>query len=441
MEQWTSAQPTIQSGVVLKTYNGSDAASFVEEFSPAGIYMLGVTAMDSDTSLRLFATSTPDSDHPYPERPSDASITVKDVSKRSVTLSWKPSPTESQLGQPVEYCIFANKEQNFKSQCAANAFMYGEAPPTAPPNSGFGFAWEDREKDKLKQRFSVSKGADPNEFHYECIGDKTSYMFGDATPGQLYFFDVFVINTANNMSTAYLGTKAKTKEHVKYINLKDGKISKAFMKRTEGHKVFKLEVKTKKKELLVAVQSCAGQIRVKIYRKRRLLEELDVTSLQTISIHKPRPGTYHIRVEPNRRRSTAVKVYASTDPSANPYPELPGDSQIKVFENLSTCNSLTVAWLGTNSTQQYCLYRQASPSTPSWTDRQLDTCLTSRSRKKRDKVVCRNFRNRGRRRSVMTETIRGLKPDMVYVLDVHTRRIGGERLSYQQTWAKTKETC
>nr|BAB15573.1 unnamed protein product [Homo sapiens] len=66
-----------------------------------------------------------------------------------------------------------------------------------------------------------------------CIGNKNIFTVSDLKPDTQYYFDVFVVNINSNMSTAYVGTFARTKEEAKQktVELKDGKITDVFVKR------------------------------------------------------------------------------------------------------------------------------------------------------------------------------------------------------------------
>ena len=427
---------------VLQMNTSDDVMTYRTAASPAGIYMLEIKAVTSDSTLKMYATTTPDSDHAYPELPSDSDVDILSVSKNTVVLAWKPSPTERVHGQPVQYCLSANKVKNFKTMCAAHGWIFGDQPPTVPPNAGFGFSWEKDFKSGSKDMSSPIKPIGLDHAFFTCIGSKTRFSFNQAVPGEHYYFDIFAVNKLTNRSIAYNGCNVKTKEHFKHVSLKDGKVLRAFLKRSRGGKIFTLDLAHFTKELIFAVEPCAGNLKIQIGKKRKVLKTAIVRGLKSFRFSNVYPGKYKLKVWSSRKRSTSFNVLATTKSSRFPYPKLANDTRIKSFDNLRTCNSVTLAWLGTEKRMQYCLYKRKEPNRlKRLFSRRGGSCTDASTRKKNEKILCRHFRYKAKNRGVLTETVRELQPNTTYVFDVYVSKSRGQTLKYQSAWVTTRSRC
>lgn len=415
--------------------------TFQTDNSPSGVYIMEVTPTERDTSLKMYATTTPASDHAYPELLANHDqVRIVSEERDTVHFSWEPSQSESSYGQNIEYCLTVSQVGNFPTLCAAHAYMHGDIPPTAPPNSGFGFTWEKDMATALKSKAELATPA-PDYVYYTCVGSKTTYAYSELEPGETYYIDVFAVNKDTNRSTAYHGVKIKTKPRPPKITpLKDGKMVMEFLKRSKRSKLYKYHLSRDRKELLLSIQPCAGFLDVEIIKDNQVLKQLTVASLRKITLANAGAGTYFVKISHvDRKRSTSYKIMVTRKPSKYPYPKLPENTQIKVFPNLITCNSVTLAWLGTNIRSKYCLYkREEKTSTYRLFPILPQQCSGPEVRKKTDKVMCRHFRYKNRRRAVMTATVHDLKPNTLYRFDVYITKRGGESLAFKTTFTTTK---
>ena len=423
----------------MKYYVGERAATFITDYGPSGVYTLMIKTREDDTSVRIYATTTPYSDHPYPELPLDANVDIVSNDDEAVTLMWKPSPTSTAHDIDVQYCVLANRKRNFQSLCGAEAFMHGEVPPTAPPHAGFGFAWEQEKDRKFKGQLhpKMARGG-LQDVTFLCIGQKTSYTFHNLKQGEQYFFDVFVVNPRNNRSSAYNGTSAFMKSNLKTVTIKEKKLVNIYIKRNSGRKLFKFEQVKSSKELIITVLPCMGQFNVKVSRRGRVVARDTVSDLENFTIHKAKKGTYMIDVTSTEYRSGSLQLFISTKSKDLPYPELPKDRRIKVFQNKRSCDTITVAWQGTRRKVQYCLYAKPIAAISQFLPRTFtdsNKCIVPSSRKKAEKIMCKTVRYKNKRRAVMTEVISGLKPHTKYSFDVYATLPGtnGQTLSYKST--------
>ncbi|NXQ27751.1 NDNF protein, partial [Alaudala cheleensis] len=208
-------QITSEEGTELFSYKGNDVEYFVSSSSPSGLYQLDLLSTEKDTHFKVYATTTPESDQPYPELPYDPRIDVTSLGRTTVTLAWKPSPTASLLRQPIQYCIVINKEHNFKSLCAVEARLSSDDAFMLAPKPGldfspfdfahFGFPADNnsgKERGFLKPpKFGRQTPPKPRvDLHRVCIGNKNIFTVSDLKPDTQYYFDMFAVNTNTNMS-------------------------------------------------------------------------------------------------------------------------------------------------------------------------------------------------------------------------------------------------
>ncbi len=426
--------------VQVKHYVGEKAITFFTDYGPAGVYTLNINAIEDDTSVRIYATTTPYSDYPYPELPPDSAVRLVHVGKTSVSLAWKQSYTAQIFGREIVYCLMVNRVRNLATMCGAQAFMYGETPPTAPPNSGFGFAWEQGEDVSFQSKLYPSDTEYPRDLIYKCIGPKTSYTFHGLKQGQKYHFDVFAVSPSKNRSTAYQGVSATTKLKVKQVKIKEDKLIKTYIKRTVARKIFEFQHPKSTKQLIISVLPCYGRLDIAIFKDGELLINHTTKELHIFTISRAKKGKYIIDISTRQFRSCSLQLHVTSKSKRFPYPELPEDQRIKVFQNRKSCDTVTIAWLATKKKVQYCLYMKAIPNGPSskfgiYRHTENNNCVKPSYRKKSEKVMCKAVRYKSKRRTVITEVVRGLKPNINYTFDVYASLPGshGQTLSYKST--------
>jgi hypothetical protein len=175
-----------------------DAVTYASRSVVSGLYSVIVTAVDRDTSIRLFATTASHGDAVVSSiigspLPVDRTVRLVRVLPNEIALAWKPIHPTSSLSGPVEYCLSVSSLRHFRTQCAAVGFLSGDPEPTAPPHAGFGFKWErdaarrQRERARQRQRAAAAAGKssvsasrrDGGRQHlfYTCVGSETNYTY------------------------------------------------------------------------------------------------------------------------------------------------------------------------------------------------------------------------------------------------------------------------
>uniref|UniRef100_A0A8D2D1Q1 Protein NDNF n=1 Tax=Sciurus vulgaris TaxID=55149 RepID=A0A8D2D1Q1_SCIVU len=453
-------QATHEQGTELFSYRGNAVEAFLSSSSPAGLYQLELLSTEKDTHFKVYATTTPESDQPYPELPYDPRVDVTALGRTTVTLAWKPSPTASLLNQPVQYCVVINKEHNFKSLCAVEAKLGADDAFMMVPKPGldfspfdfthFGFPPDHLGKDRSFLAKTSPKPARPvylrpkSDIQKVCIGSKNIFTVSDLKPDTQHYFDVFVVNANTNMSTAYVGTFARTKGEAKQktLELKDGKATDVFVKR-KGAKFLRFAPVSSHQKVTFFVHSCLDAVQVQVRRDGKLLLSQSVEGIRQFQLRGKPKAKYLIRLKGNKKGASMLKILATTRPGKQSFPSLPEDTRIKAFDRLRTCSSATVAWLGTQERNKFCIYRKEVDDhyNEEQRKREQNQCLGPDTRQKSEKVLCKYFHSQNLQKAVTTETIKGLQPGKSYLLDVYAIGHGGHSVKYQSKVVKTRKLC
>ncbi|XP_012877571.1 PREDICTED: protein NDNF [Dipodomys ordii] len=453
-------QITNEESTELFSYKGNDVEYFMSSSSPSGLYQLELLSTEKDTHFKVYATTTPASDQPYPELPYDPRVDVTSLGRTTVTLAWKPSPTASLLKQPIQYCVLINKEHNFKSLCAVEAKLSADDAFMVAPKPGldfspfdfahFGFPSNPLGKErnylakpspKLGRHVYTRPRADIQKI---CIGNKNIFTVSDLKPDTQYYFDVFVVNNSSNTSTAYVGTFARTKQEAKQktVELKDGKITDVFVKR-KGAKFLRFAPVSSHQKVTIFIHSCLDAIQLQVRRDGKLLLSQSVEGVRRFQLRGKPKAKYVIRLKGNKKGASMLKILATSRPSKQAFPSLPEDMRIKTFDKLRTCSSATIAWLGTQERNKFCIYKKEVNEhyNEEQKRREQNQCLSPATRKKSEKVLCKYFHSQNLQKAVTTETIRGLQPGTAYLLDVYVIGHGGHSVKYQSKVVKTRKSC
>ncbi|XP_038060190.1 protein NDNF-like [Patiria miniata] len=453
-EQRPRRHPNPKQGTVVKTYVGYDVSTYVTYNSPAGIYTLEIKSPEKSTSVQIYATTTPDSDHLYPELPTDPRLDITSFRKNKVSLAWKPSPSDVIYREPIVYCVAINSRQNYHTWCSVQSCLYGDQPPAQPEHTGFGFEHERAERRQHRRDKTADKegrardreGGEEEDIIVECVGKKTLHTFTNLEPAKRYYFDLFAVDETNNRSVAYIGTSIITRpgpEIRKHIVLKDGKLRTSSVRKSSPVKTFDFSVGETVKDVMVTVQPCIESVQAEVWRDGTKIRSSNIRNLKDFWI-RDISGDIEIKVKSLRRGSTHFRIFATTRPNKYPFPRLPDDKRIKVFENLRQCDSVTLAWLSTKEVSQYCLYKRVDKQAKRPTKRSRGRnrqCLEPDMRKRTEKVICRSISGTDVDRDVLMEEVSGLSPDTTYIFDVYVSSFGKQTLAYRSATVTTKKIC
>ncbi|TNN28270.1 Protein NDNF [Liparis tanakae] len=452
-------QLTVDEGAELFAYKGNDVEAYAAASTPSGLYQLELLSTEKDSNFKVYATTTPESDQPYPALPFDPRVDVTALGRTTVALAWKPTPTGVLMGQPIRYCLVINKEHNFKSMCAAEAKMSADDAFMMAPKPGrdfspfdfahFGFSDSGFSSDRglASNKISRAHAAKPRapDIRRLCIGNKNLFTVSDLQPDTQFYFDVFAVNSATNTSTAYVGTFARTKEEArqKTLELKDGKVSDVFIKR-KGSEFLRFAPVSSHQRVTLFLHACLDAVQVQVRRDGKLLLSQSVEGVRQLQLRGKPKAKYLIRLRGSRRGASTLKVLASSRPGGKtPFPSLPEDTRIKAFDKLRTCSSATVAWLGTQERNKYCVYRRevADGYGEEQRRREQNQCAGPEARRKSEKVLCKYFHSPNLQKAVTTETVTGLEAGKTYLLDVYAVGHAGHAVKYQSKVVKTRKYC
>lgn len=411
--------------------------TFEREHSRKGTYMLQILAMDSDTYIKLYATTNPEFDLSYPSVPPDGRIGVTAVSKRSFSLAWKPSP-DANFIKTLKYCIAINRKHHYKTHCSLSSHLYGDVKPTLPPGWGFLFSSEVDKKRRLRITAEPVKAVKAGSIVYKCLGNKTHFTFNKARPGRTYLVDVFLVNSETNLSSTYTGSSVRTRDALQHLVLQDGKIFRKSIRSKNVPEVFHFEVHKLTKELLIFIHPCSGSVDLKVGIGANITFQAKVDVQKRFILKDVEPGIYLIKIYGARGQHFRIK--AKTGAHKLRYPKLPSRTEVRILDNLTTCNSITLAWMGTKGKQTYCLYKRTQiEEKESKSDKKYNQCLTPT--KTMQKIQCIKLRHRHSRRAVHSQKVKDLQPGVSYTFDVFVRRGRRNYLHYKTNIAKTKDVC
>ncbi|XP_053548838.1 protein NDNF-like [Bombina bombina] len=427
-------------------YKGNSVETYVGTFSNPSFFMLEFLSSERDTHITVYLTTDLMHGNRFPELPFDPRIEVTAVSHNSASLVWKSSPSALKSRENIEYCLLVNEKHNYKSLCAADTAVrsaggkWGQQ-STFPISS---YSQETQSVMVLSNReFSIVHKTNNADVRQICIGNRNTYTVFNLSSNTQYYFDVFVVNLNTNASAAYTGSFAKTlaEPKPKLIQMKDGKIVRLSFDGIR-QKSYSLEYQGMHKKVQFTFQTCRGQIRAQILKNGKILVSETIENLRHIILKGKVMDKYVVVLKSAQRYPSSIMVQASSYIHKSLFPLFPDNLKIKSFNKLRTCDSITIAWLGTQERSMYCVYKKKIEEDQIWSDMSnVDKCLGPESRPKSEKVSCKYFHDVNLQKAVATETINGLEKGVSYMLDVYLMGSSGTLLRYQGKVVKTRKKC
>lgn len=436
--------PVINTKDILYTLSGEVAETLRIDTPVEGIYTVDITSIKTESYVKIFATTSPDVDR-FPELPLDNHVKVVEKSAKSFTVAWNPSPDERHFGEDIEYCVAVNKKRSYKTLCSVLSHLNGDPKPTLPPNYGFGFSTDVFRKKVIKQKARPIKPAKKGSIFFKCVGRDKKLTYDKVKDGNGYYVDVYVKNKQSEKSRQYHGIYVKTKRKRKFSRLKEGKITSVNFSRKKKHHSYSFKIKRSTKDVHLAISSCVGTTLVELKSKNGTFHKSRIKSSQILSIRDLHPGVYSVALSKSVSKRQTVYISMTSKLKAKKMPVLPEDTTVKVFDYLTTCNSITVAWMGTEKKQKYCLYKTeltASNDNSTSVSKKLTQCgAFDRHQSVAQKITCKKFRYRKKEKSVLAITVTGLKPDTAYIFDVFVNKGNYFSFPYNSVRTKTRTDC
>ncbi|XP_063814878.1 protein NDNF-like [Pseudophryne corroboree] len=428
-------------------YKGNSVESYVGTSAYSSLFVLEFLSTERDTHISVYLTTDLAHGNLFPELPVDPRIDVTRVSHNSVSLVWKPSPSAVKQKENIEYCLLVNEKHNYKSLCAADTAIRS-AGRKWPELASFPMLQHLNDHQRVmilsNTDFRIIHKSGNMDVRQMCIGNKNSYTVSNLKSNTQYYFDVFVVNLLTNASVAYTGTFAKTllEPKPKVTLLKDGKIIQL---KFDGkrEKVYSFEYQASHKKVQFTLQTCNGQMRVQISKNGKLLVSEYIQGLRHITLKGKLMDKYLAVLKPGEPLlNTSAMIQASSHIHKSLFPFFPNSLKIKSFNKLRTCNSITIAWLGTQERNMYCVYKKKLQEDQVWREMsRVDSCSGPESRPKSEKVLCKYFHDINVQRAVTTERLGDLEKDTSYLLDVYLIGPSGILVRYQSKVVKTRKTC
>ncbi|XP_069720450.1 protein NDNF-like [Phaenicophaeus curvirostris] len=427
-------------------FKGNSVETYMGMSPHSALYILEFLSTERDTHITVYLTTDTTSGHLFPELPSDPRLDVIGIGHTTVTLTWKHSPSVLQHRENIQYCLLVNEKHNYKSLCAAETAIRSSGmklPPTLALSLSPYLLEPQQVMILSNSELSIISKANSGEVRQICMGTKNTYTVPSLTPSTQYYFDVFVVNLLTNASAAYTGTFARTLDEPepKVMELKDGKVIQVVLD-GKTQKFSTLQYQARHKKIQFAFQLCRGQVQVHITKNGKTVVSENISGLKYFSLKGKFLDTYLVQLRSTEETNSSVKVQVSPPFYKPSFPLLPDSLKIKSFSKLRTCNSVTIAWLGTQEESKYCVYRKKIEEEQVWTElRSVDRCSGPESRHKSEKVLCKYFFDVNLQRAVTTETIKGLDSGTLYLFDVYLFGPSGIPVRYHSKVVKTRKKC
>lgn len=457
-------------GNALDTYRGPS-------YSHASIYIMRLRSKQQNTRATVYLHEGLGPSGAFPLLPADPRVHTLGVGMTSVTLSWAPSASITSLPhthKSYDYCVLANPQQNYPSLCAARESTRKEKNQKEERKARRGgvTVWPILKEWWWQQWGSYPKPQSPPssltdayaDLQCVCQGTESVCTVSELLPDTQYYFDVFVIDRLNGTSVAYKGTRARTHEEARaaITTLREGELRwVTFNDRgSNSEQLFTFRPRGLQQSGLLTLQSCGGgeKVRVTVSNKGQVLTSQAVLGdlahiwLQgspSYLIHLKREGTSAGHISTVTAPAlpgglmASVKMQISSAYHRRGVPSLPSTLQIKSFNRLRGCSSVTLAWMGTEERSLYCVYRRTvgNREEAGGVSGLTAPCLGPESRSDTERVLCKYFQELNPRRAVTTAVIGGLEPGRAYVFDVYLMRRWGIPIKYASKMVKTRKEC
>ncbi|XP_019715501.1 protein NDNF [Hippocampus comes] len=449
----------------IHTFSGSAVDTYSGPTSPrASIYILRLRSKQQSGRATVYLHQGPGLSGVFPVIPSDPRVHTLGVGMTSVTLSWTPSPSLAGPAQDkYDYCVLVNSKRNLPSLCAAQETTREETNKnrektekkrrmTAWPILKEWW-WEQWEVD-LEEKSPSSHG----DLRCACEGTESVCTVSELLPDTQYYFDVFVRDRVNGTSAAYEGTVARTHGEARpsVTALREGELRWITFQDSgpRSESFFSFRPRGSQQSGLLTAQGCGGgsKFKITVSGKARVLTTQAVGK-ELVQIWLQGSPLYLIHLEREgpavSESSTAalagglkasVKLQTSSAYHRKGVPSLPSTLQVKSFNRLRGCNSVTLAWMGTEERSLYCVYQRKQGGRHD--EDTLDaSCLGPESRSDTERVLCKYFQELNPRRAVTTAVIGSLEPGTTYVFDVYLMRRWGIPVKYASKTVKTRKEC
>ncbi|XP_056624102.1 protein NDNF [Triplophysa dalaica] len=463
--------------VQIHTYNGNAVDTYTgPAHAPASIYVLRLKSNEHDTQVSAYLHEGTGPSGVFPELPSDPRVHTLGVGMTSVTLRWAPSSSivvkDSRHGNRpyYEYCVLVDRKHNRRSLCALREGVKKERKDEQMRQKrekpGKEIVWAPL-KDRWWQRSAAPEDREsPTALldNFEdpgcvCKDVESVCTVSDLLPDTQYYFDVFVVDRVNGTSMAYTGTFTRTHEEARpaVTSLREGQVKWVTLSGTgsgqQRERLFRFKPRGWQQNGLLTMHTCNGTSNVKVTVSSK---DQELTSQEVghqvaqiwlhggpsylIQLQALVPDASSLPIPKSASDKFCLRMQASSAYHRRAVPVFPSTLQIKSFNKLRTCNSVTIAWMGTEERSLYCVYQRQIPN-DSGKHSSTDRCLDPESRPANQRVLCKYFQELNPRRAVTTAVIGELDPGALYMFDVYLMRRWGLPIKYHSKIVRTRSEC
>ncbi|XP_072293188.1 protein NDNF [Eucyclogobius newberryi] len=450
----------------IHRFSGNSVNTFTGPSDPhSSIFILRLRSKQHTSKATVYLHDGAGPSGAFPLLPNDTHVHTLGVGMTSVSLNWSPSPSLNSQ-KAYEYCVLVNSKINYPSVCAAQESVRRKLEDIQNRNEKKRrmTPWPILKEWWWEQWESYPDPRNTDEFEdMQCVckGAENVCTVSELLPDTQYYFDVFVMDKLNKTSVAYTGASARTHEEARpdVTTLREGELRWVnFPDRSfNSEQFFSFCPRGWQQSGLLTLQSCGRDetVMVTVSSKGQVLEtqkvgrnlvQIWLQGSPSYLIHLEREGTptQNSPVALPAGLTASVKMQTSSAYHKRGVPSLPSTLQIKSFNKLRTCNSVTIAWMGTEERSLYCVYRRRLDSKEAESGKALALnapCLGPESRSDTERVLCKYFQELNPRRAVTTAVVSGLEPEMAYVFDVYLMRRWGIPIKYTSKMVKTRRDC
>nr|CAH7722945.1 unnamed protein product [Callosobruchus chinensis] len=402
-----------------------------------GLYMLQLLAQEIDTYIHIYVSTEDGGPKTIQSARVHKMKIIQRQRRKGVTLRWQPSLVDP---QSTTYCVVVHDQRNYGSLCAAQADKFGSLPPANRPvaASQTVIDWH------------------PTNYVYPiiaCVGRSTQYTTLNLKQGKNYYFEVFATDKQNNFTYPYASASLVFDGKIKPIRLKNGVSAYANLRKYDGKVVFRYKIpKNPGKQLKLIFIPCGSVVYVEVSQKGNVIvTRRNVMKYENLTLESPIEGSrYYVKVFAVERselaKSAGIEVIASTKPLPKAFlPAMPSTTSLNEYQSLRTCDSVTIGWLPVpgRTVSHYCISaREGELEQVNNMERLYQCPAKNRKLKKADDYVlkyCKDIAHSDK--SVIIETVKYLKPEGTYVIQVTVKKSKGRVLTYDLLQVRTLSTC
>ncbi|CCD83520.1 Protein NDNF C-terminal domain-containing protein [Caenorhabditis elegans] len=198
---------------------------------------------------------------------------------------------------------------------------------------------------------------------------------------------------------------------------------------------------------MLIVHACDGLVRINLFRNGKILKRSDAFSgFRRFVVTNIRSGHLRFQIVNDDETPKTIRVWASTDLTTSPYPNLPDDTSVKIVGR--SCSSASIQWIRAHDSHvKYCVYRRREHSNflehlVSLADNLCEGGLSSSVL-----VGCYTHSptsSEDDAQSLIETTIGGLLPASTYRLDLLATpldRPNAQALPFRTVWVRTNRFC